>query len=1691
MNRTPLLLACLLLVPELYAQDASGTLEAFRLPVADLAFAENRGQWPEEVRFLARLPGVNVWVTSAGIVYDFYERAPPAGPMGTAGADAGGRGGELRGRAIVARFVGGEASRVEGRSPKQHYHNYFSGDDASGWAAGTPLYGEVVLEDVYENVSLRLWARDGELAHDLVLGAQALQSDVRIELEGADGLDLTATPRLDRAAVLGITEPSTTTLARSGPASETGFRSAQDAGRRRLSRFLGGSLRETARGVVVGDDGSVYLVGQTRSGDFPTPNGYDTALHGTSDGYLARLLASGEQVYGTYLGGSGTEEVFDVVYANGSVYLTGVTSSPNYPTTPGAYSTQGTGQAREDAFVTRLRTDGAGPVFSTYLGGSGNDFGGAIALRDDGAVVVGGRTYSQNFPAPNGSHSGAGDAFVIVFSGDGTTLLNGTLLGGSGLDEVRALETGNGSIYVAGDTNSSDFTGLSGRFGGGTDAFVARLNASGSGVISGTYLGGSGFDGAVGPGADGRSASIDMALDQDGNLYVIGDTGSEDFPTTARIGPLGSRNAFVTRLGPDAASIAWSTVFGGSGVDRARGIGVAADGTIHLTGETSSADFPVVNADDAIYNGLGDAFVLQLTSDGAELLYGTFLGGSDRDAAFDLVIGENGLTYVVGETRSAADFPVSISPPLHGGEEDAFVAAFDLRLNLSPVVVNPIPDLSLGVGSDPFVIDLETVFEDPEGDPLTFTCASSAPAAASASECSGGTLTVTPLAAGETTVTVTASDGINPAVSTDFVVTVTQNLPPVVVNPVPDLTMGVDEDPFEIDLNDVFEDPEGDPLTFTCLASNPAVASVGDCTDGELEVTPLAAGQMTVTVTASDGVNPAVSTAFAVLVSQNLPPVVVNPIPDLALAIDDDPVAIDLTTVFEDPEGDPLTFTCASSAPSAASVASCADGILTVTPLAAGETTVTVTASDGINPAVSTAFQVTVLENLPPVVVNPVPDLSLGIGSDPFVIDLETVFEDPEGDPLTFTCSSSAPGVASVASCANGVLRVTPLTPGQSTITATASDANNPAVVTSFAVTVTEALPPVVVNPLQDLALRMDDNPFLIDLAAVFEDPAGKSLTFTCASGDPSVASASDCTGGLLTVTPLAAGAATVTVTATNEGGAIAQDEFVVSVTCEPVSTRDVTPSTTQPQEGSDVTVSAMVEGSQEVLLRYRRGGATAFAAAPMVRSSDGFVGTIPGSFVSSLGAEYLVEAVDACGAVVQSPVYALRVNVPAGVTSPALPRSSEQAGYRLVSVPLALEEDGAAAVFSEFGSYGDGAWRLFELLAPGVVGDAQAGGTDDQWYREDPAAISLEPGRAFWLIVREGGTFNTGAGVTLSSGEIFSLDLHRGWNLVGSPFGHDLPLSRVRLESGAPVQLHAFEGTWRTETLRMNPFRGYALRSDGQDRLIVDPPAGTASARAQNTLGREDGTDGWAIDITAQVGDARSENTVALVSPDAEEGRDPLDWFEPPAIGDHVSVAFDPPAGVSAPLTVDARPVPSDGVSWPLQVRSNLRGRVDLSFGGIDSVPADFEVWLVDDEAGTVQDLRRNPDYRIASRADRAGTRLRLVVGTEAYAQAETGFDSASPADFQLAPSYPNPFSSMSTVTYALPRAEHVVLEVFDLMGRRVATLVDEEVDAGFHSVVWDGRGNGGQTDLASGVYVYRLRAGSFVASQRAVLVR
>jgi hypothetical protein len=359
------------------------------------------------------------------------------------------------------------------------------------------------------------------------------------------------------------------------------------------SAYLGGNGQDNGSGIAVDSGGNAYITGFTGSTNFPVRNAMQPAKNGPFNAFVAKLDAAGSLLYSTLLGGSvGDYGSSITVDSAGSVYVAGVATSPNFPMVKAIQPAFG---GAADVYVAKLNAAGAQLVYSTYLGGSGNDGAASIAVDSAGNLYITGVTTSTDFRTANplqASHGGGlFDAFVAKLNPSGTQLIYSTYLGGSGEDRgFRITADSVGNAYVTGDTDSTNFptTGaLQTNIGGSVDAFAAKINPSGSALVYSTYLGGSGIDGATA-----------IAVDSNGSAYVTGFTGSTDFPTSDALQPVsggGSFDAFVAKLNPSGTALDYSTYLGGAGIDAGFGIAVDSSGNAYVMGQTDSTGFPTAS----------------------------------------------------------------------------------------------------------------------------------------------------------------------------------------------------------------------------------------------------------------------------------------------------------------------------------------------------------------------------------------------------------------------------------------------------------------------------------------------------------------------------------------------------------------------------------------------------------------------------------------------------------------------------------------------------------------------------------------------------------------------------------------------------------------------------------------------------------------------------------------------------------------------------------------------------------------------------------------------------------------------------------------------------------------------------------------------------------------------------------------
>jgi Beta-propeller repeat len=654
-----------------------------------MRFEANAGQTDARVKFISRGNGYNLFLTPTEAVLALRNERV------VSGADQ---------RSVVRMKLidANSAPHVEGVDALRGKSNYFIGNDTSRWRRNVTSYTQVRYSSVYPGIDLIYYGNQQQLEYDFVVSPGADPNAIKLVFDGADRMDVDAQGDLIlhiEGGQLRQRKPVTYQemnghrreiasryVLRGGR--QVGFElAAYDPARPLVidpvlgySTYLGGTGADSAQGVAVDAAGNAYITGDTFSPDFPTADPLQPAPGGSmaSDVFVTKLNANGSAlVYSTYLGGNGTEQGLDIeVDREGDVYLTGYTFSRDFPT---MNPLQPAFAGFQDVFVTKLNPAGSALIYSTYLGGSSGDRGEGLAIDRQGNVYLTGSTLSSDFPTMNPLQptlSKSQDAFVTKLNSAGSALVYSTYLGGSDSETGSDIAVDrSGNVYLVGRTSSIDFPTAnplqpeiadSGptRLG---DAFVTKLDASGTAFIYSTYFGGNGADTGNG-----------LALDPHSNVYVSGTTLSTNFPTMNPLQPslAGVNDAFVAKLDQSGSKLHYSTYLGGSALDGGTGIAVDARGNAYVIGSTNSNDFPTLNpVQPTPVTPSLNAFVSKLMADGAGFVYSTPLGGSASEFGLAIAVDIRGNAYVVGST-SSVDFPTTpeaFQTGLRGVMDDAFI----------------------------------------------------------------------------------------------------------------------------------------------------------------------------------------------------------------------------------------------------------------------------------------------------------------------------------------------------------------------------------------------------------------------------------------------------------------------------------------------------------------------------------------------------------------------------------------------------------------------------------------------------------------------------------------------------------------------------------------------------------------------------------------------------------------------------------------------------------------------------------------------------------------------------------------------------------------------------------------------------------------------------------------------------------
>jgi len=617
--------------------DRLALLDAYgKLP---LAFEQNVGQSDPRVKFLARGAGYTVLLTENSATLRLESHSVWNDSLGKNAVKR-----DRKSRAVL-RFA------LSNSNPHPALHaldvepgrtNYFVGNDPRKWRSGVSQYTRVKFDAVYPGIDLMYYGNQGQLESDYIVAPGADPKQIALRVEGAGRIHLSSTGDAIISTAAGdvsLHQPHAYEEA-DGSRQEVAASYIQSAPgvlgievgsydpRQTLvidpvvgyATFLGGSTSVTSGNAIAADSsGNAYVVGSTGATDFPTTSGAfqkTSNAPATGNAFVTKFNSTGTAlIFSTYLGGTGQTGRFDsasavAVDAGGNVYVAGETPSADFPiTASNAFQVVNNGTL-DNGFLTKLDPTGATLLYSTYIGGTSTDSCAGIAVDANQNAYLTGVARSPNFPVtPATAIQTAGQATGLAFvtridttkSGTGS-LIYSTLFGGTSANQGTAVAVdSNFNAYITGQTSSTDFPVTSSAFqstlkGTAGNAFVSRIDTTTSNnLVYSTYLGGTATTAGSG------DIGVGIALDPSFNVYVTGNTNTSDFPVTSGVLQNNPKNTsqttFVSRLDTtksNGASLIYSTYLGGSSFDNAAAIAVDGGGNAYVTGNTQSADFPTI-----------------------------------------------------------------------------------------------------------------------------------------------------------------------------------------------------------------------------------------------------------------------------------------------------------------------------------------------------------------------------------------------------------------------------------------------------------------------------------------------------------------------------------------------------------------------------------------------------------------------------------------------------------------------------------------------------------------------------------------------------------------------------------------------------------------------------------------------------------------------------------------------------------------------------------------------------------------------------------------------------------------------------------------------------------------------------------------------------------------------------------------
>ncbi|UCH89274.1 MAG: SBBP repeat-containing protein, partial [Thermoplasmata archaeon] len=677
-------------------------------------FTQNLGQLENnDIRFYVQDGGL--WFTDDGVWFRIE-----------------GRGEKEEGSIVIKQtFVGANSVVPYGKTPFNHYSNYFYGNVPSEWVTEVPNYGEIYYEDLYNDIDLRYYSSQNGLKYDFIIHPGADIEQIRLRYEGAEGLELDDKGNLiiktrvgnlvdsdlfiyqdhecEKASVEGnfeIIHSNEYRFVINGDYQQDEVLVIDPQLNLEYSTFIGGGSTEYGRNIDIDSAGNAYVGGYTSSTEFPTtPGAFDRVLNST-DVFVFKLNPTGSSlIYSTFVGGFDNDYFGGfAVDASGNAYATGNTLSTDFPTTNGSFNESKSPQ--NDCFVFKLNPTGTALIFSTFIGGIDDEYSIGLEIDSSGNIFVAGRTYSSDFPTTDGAFdrikATSPDLFVLKLNSSGDKLLYSTFVGGQSSDYIYGMTVDNaGCVFAVGYTYSNDFP-LSSNPHDNTrvnaEGYVFKVKSDGTDLLYSTFLGGSSSD----------YCNV-ITVDSSGNAYISGYTSSSsDFPITSNAFDKtmnGTYDIFISKMNSTGTGLLYSTFLGGGDFENCYGLAFDSAGQLNLIGYTRSSDFPVTpDAFNDTYESGNDGFYCKFSYDGSKLLYSTFFNGKTDDYPRDFKFDTNDAIYMTGNTNSG-NFPTTpgANDTTHNGNHDVFVMKLrfktDLKVNSASLLLdnNPVTDIYAGL----------------------------------------------------------------------------------------------------------------------------------------------------------------------------------------------------------------------------------------------------------------------------------------------------------------------------------------------------------------------------------------------------------------------------------------------------------------------------------------------------------------------------------------------------------------------------------------------------------------------------------------------------------------------------------------------------------------------------------------------------------------------------------------------------------------------------------------------------------------------------------------------------------------------------------------------------------------------------------------------------------------------------------